>query len=80
MWNEWTLARACRTAPHLVKLYQDSIKEKGKSVQTHATEAEEPFAIVEANATEMMNIDQVLVQDKKSLKIADFFEDLDLTA
>ncbi|KAK6141942.1 hypothetical protein DH2020_024315 [Rehmannia glutinosa] len=34
MTGHW--AKTCRTARHLVKLYQESKKNKGKSVQTHA--------------------------------------------
>ncbi|CAM8911324.1 unnamed protein product [Rhodiola kirilowii] len=41
-------SRTCRAAPHLVKLYQDSLKEKGKGVEIN---------LAEASNSEVNNID-----------------------
>ena len=70
--NHW--AKICRTAPHLVELYQASLKNKGKKVQAHATESNEQFPNVEANTSEITR-EQIPIIDGRSLEISDLFED-----
>ncbi|XP_012854500.1 PREDICTED: uncharacterized protein LOC105974002 [Erythranthe guttata] len=74
MTGHW--AKVCRTAQHLVNLYQDSKRDKGKNVQANVTEAEMPLAVLEASTSGSM-LDQDPAQDGASLELSDFFTDLD---
>ena len=69
MEGHWS--QVCRTESHLVKLYQDSLKEKNKRVETNLVETaagETSNAIDATNAT-----DDFL--DVPTLDVADFFTD-----
>ena len=66
MEGHWS--QVCRTASHLVKLYQESLKEKGKQVETNLVEK-----IVADDNTDVVNAtDDVLMP---TLDVADFFTD-----
>ena len=59
----------CRTPKHLVDLYQASIKEKGKEIETNFVDhndLEDPMDLDLPNRVDMTHLD-----------VSDFFEDVD---
>lgn len=62
---------------HFANLYQTSLKDKGKGVETHAIENSTAMTNVEASNASFNMISPALVEATISLEVFDFFENPD---